>query len=122
MWWEMSESSPSSSSPLFHFGMTGALSIRGKGAMKYKAFVVDVDNWPPRFAKLVITFSNGITLAYTDPRRFGRVRLVVGDVRASPPVSELGFDPLLAMPDQAAFATHFTRRAAPIKVGGCTTS
>jgi formamidopyrimidine-DNA glycosylase len=40
---------------------------------------------------------------------------VAGDVTASPPISELGFDPLLAMPSEAAFAAHFTRRAAPIK-------
>lgn len=117
MWWELSGSSgsTSSSSPLFHFGMTGAMTIKGKGAMKYKAFAVDVDSWPPRFAKLVVTFSNGIALAYTDPRRFGRVRLVAGDVEASPPISELGFDPLTDMPDETTFAAHFTPRAAPVK-------
>jgi formamidopyrimidine-DNA glycosylase len=37
MWWEMSgPSSPSSLSPLFHLGMTGAMSVEGKGAMQYK--------------------------------------------------------------------------------------
>lgn len=116
MWWDLSGSgSPGRSSPLFHFGMTGAMSIKGKGAMKYKAFVVDVANWPPRFAKLVVTFSNGVALAYTDPRRFGRIRLVAGDVTRAPPISELGFDPLLDMPDQKQFAAHFAKRAAPIK-------
>lgn len=112
MWWDMSGGADS---PLFHFGMTGAFSIRGKGAMKYKAFVVDTSNWPPRFAKLVVTFDNGIALAYTDPRRFGRIRLVHGDVTASPPISELGFDPLLAMPDETTFASHFAKRGGPIK-------
>ena len=117
-WWELSGSKVRSddASPLFHFGMTGAMSIKGKGAMKYKAFVVDETSWPPRFAKLVVTFSNGISLAYTDPRRFGRIRLVRGgDVESSPPISDLGFDPLLEMPDEASFAAHFVKRAAPIK-------
>lgn len=112
MWWDMKGGTVS---PLFHLGMTGAFSIKEKGAMKYKAFVVDVDNWPPRFAKLVVTFDNGIALAYTDPRRFGRIRLVPGDVTASPPISELGFDPLLDMPDEATFSSRFAKRGGPIK-------
>jgi formamidopyrimidine-DNA glycosylase len=58
-------------------------------------------------------------LAYTDPRRFGRIRLVAGDVTLSPPISDLGFDPLLAMPDDATFAAAFSKRAAAIKVGQC---
>lgn len=118
MWWEMSGgggSKSASQSPLFHFGMTGAFSVRGEGAMKYKSFEVDTTSWPPRFAKLVVDFDNGVSLAYTDPRRFGRVRLVAGDVTASPPISELGFDPLLAMPDESAFAAAYARRATPIK-------
>ena len=83
--------------------------------MKYKSFEVDTTSWPPRFAKLVVEFDSGVALAYTDPRRFGKVRLVRGDVRASPPISQLGFDPLLAMPDPDAFAAAYARRAAPIK-------
>ena len=118
MWWEMhggGAKTPESLSPLFHFGMTGAMSVKGEGASKYKSFVVDTSSWPPRFAKLVVTFDNGVSLAYTDPRRFGRVRLVAGDVEASPPISDLGFDPLLAMPPDAEFAAMYAARAAPIK-------
>lgn len=125
MWWELGvkrgkqgkKTTPSETdaSPLFHFGMTGAMSVRGGGAMKYKSFEVDTTSWPPRFAKLVVEFDSGVALAYTDPRRFGKVRLVRGDVLASPPISQLGFDPLLAMPDPDAFAAAYARRAAPIK-------
>ena len=68
------------------------------------------DELAPRFAKLVVDFDNGVSLAYTDPRRFGRVRLVTGDVTASPPISELGFDPLLAMPDESAFAATYAAK------------
>ena len=112
LWWDLG----TRSTPLFHFGMTGAMTIKGGGSIvKYKAFAVDMVNWPPRFAKLVVTFSNGVTLAYTDPRRFGRVRLVDGVVTESPPLSDLGFDPLLAMPDEKTFASLFAKRAAPVK-------
>jgi formamidopyrimidine-DNA glycosylase len=123
MWWELGvksgkgkKTTPSGgASPLFHFGMTGAMSIKGKGAMKYKSFEVDVHNWPPRFAKLVVEFDTGVSLAYTDPRRFGKVRLISGDVASSPPMNQLGFDPLLSMPDRETFIEKFAKRAAPIK-------
>lgn len=43
------KSSPApSTSVLFHFGMTGAFAVKGYGAMKYKAFKVDEEHWPPR--------------------------------------------------------------------------
>ena len=125
MWWELGvkqgkhgkKAKPSftDASPVFHFGMTGAMSVRGEGAMKYKSFEVDTTSWPPRFAKLVVEFDSGVALAYTDPRRFGKVRLVRGDVRTSPPISQLGFDPLLAMPNADAFVAAYAKRAAPIK-------
>ena len=66
MWWEMhggGAKTPESLSPLFHFGMTGAMSVKGEGASKYKSFVVDTSSWPPRFAKLVVTFDNGVSAA-----------------------------------------------------------
>ncbi len=126
MWWELGvkqgkhgkkakPSEKTDASPVFHFGMTGAMSVRGEGAMKYKSFEVDTTSWPPRFAKLVVEFDSGVALAYTDPRRFGKVRLVRGDVRTSPPISQLGFDPLLAMPNADAFVAAYAKRAAPIK-------
>ena len=126
MWWELGvkqgkhgkkakPSEKTDASPVFHFGMTGAMSVRGEGAMKYKSFEVDTTSWPPRFAKLVVEFDSGVALAYTDPRRFGKVRLGRGDVRTSPPISQLGFDPLLAMPNADAFVAAYAKRAAPIK-------
>ena len=113
----------------------------GHGAMKYKAFKVDVANWPPRFCKLEMTFKrvkrtetetepgqrtggkrrgaetvclakdanaerNGsdddddddddekVVLAFTDPRRLGRVRLRDGNPLSSPPLSLLAPDPM----------------------------
>tara|TARA_B110000977_G_scaffold167399_2_gene215950 strand:+ start:10800 stop:11981 length:1182 start_codon:yes stop_codon:yes gene_type:complete len=126
MWWDLGEKhdkgskakshdTKSDMSPLFHFGMTGSMSIKGKDAMKYKSFKVDTESWPPRFAKLVVAWDNGASLAYTDPRRFGKIKLLKGCVTEQPPISQLGFDPLLNMPDFKAFAEKFLKRAAPIK-------
>ncbi|RKP40296.1 hypothetical protein BJ085DRAFT_9292, partial [Dimargaris cristalligena] len=47
-------------------------------------------------------------ICYTDPRRFGRIRLVRQPLE-NPPVSELGFDPIINMPTLA----DFTRRVQP---------
>ena len=106
MWWDMSGGADS---PLFHFGMTGAFSIRGKGAMKYKAFVVDTSNWPPRFAKIRLHFDDGGELVMTNARRFGRIRLREDPV-AEPPIGTLGFDPLLDLPDARAFGVLLESR------------
>lgn len=37
--------------PLFHFGMTGAFTVKGEKRHKFVKFKVD-EEWPPRFAKL----------------------------------------------------------------------
>jgi formamidopyrimidine-DNA glycosylase len=49
-----------------------------------------------------------------DARRFGRIRLQHEPER-EPPVSRLGFDPLLAMPTASELAAALRRRRAPIK-------
>ena len=64
---------------LLHFGMTGAVIVEGVAAPVYKNFSVDESAWPPRFTKLELVLCDGepnapsIRLAYTDPRRFGRI-------------------------------------------------
>ena len=47
----------------FHFGMTGALAY------------VEASAEPPPYARLSLAFSNGRSLAFTDPRKLGRVGL-----------------------------------------------
>jgi hypothetical protein len=54
-------------SPLFHFGMTGAMSVRGVQGVTYKEFSVDTSEWPPKFHKLVITFDNGVVRPGSSP-------------------------------------------------------
>ena len=99
---------------LFHFGMTGAFSVKGERPLKYVEFKVDQESWPPKFYKFVLEFSGGEKcLAYTDPRRFGRVQVRNECPRKSAPVNKLGFDPYLERISETEFEKIFrdaTRR------------
>lgn len=53
-------------------------------------------------------------IAFVDPRRLGRIRLC-GDPQKEPPISSLGFDPILSMPTLENFSKSVTKRACPIK-------
>ena len=87
---------------LLHFGMTGAL--HGYASREER----------PRFWKIELEFENGHHLAMPDPRRFGRIRLR-DDPRTEPPVSLLGFDPLLEPPTFKQFKQLVGRRTISIK-------
>ncbi|CAM9174791.1 unnamed protein product [Pylaiella littoralis] len=99
--------------PLFHFGMTGAFTVKGEKRHKFVKFKVD-EEWPPRFAKLELQMSNGTCLALTDPRRLARVRLR-SEPEASPPISLLGPDPLTHPLSLEVFAAALAKPTAPIK-------
>lgn len=79
IWLELSTDAagPTVSCLLMHFGMTGAVIIRGVEAPTYKNFSIETLEWPPRFTKLELYLADAAgacqcTLAYLDPRRFGR--------------------------------------------------
>lgn len=111
-WFELDGSGPH---PLFHFGMAGAFHAPGAAPLKLASSgSVREDRWPPRFTKIHLYFDDGGELAMTDKRRFGRIRLRDDPVN-EPPISELGFDPLLEMPAPAVFAARLTARKAPVK-------
>ena len=100
---------------LFHLGMTGSIRVPGVDTLRYKTGPKTDDGaWPPRFSKLELRLDSGGALAFTNTRRLGRLRLL-DDPRAVPPVSKLGFDPLLAMPGAASFAARVRRRRIAIK-------
>ncbi|CBJ48484.1 conserved unknown protein [Ectocarpus siliculosus] len=99
--------------PLFHFGMTGAFTVKGEKRHKFVKFKVS-EEWPPRFAKLEIQMSNGACLALTDPRRLSRVKLRA-EPEASPPISLLGPDPLTHPLSLETFAAALAKPTAPIK-------
>jgi formamidopyrimidine-DNA glycosylase len=88
--------------PAFHFGMTGDLQL------------LAADDPQPRFVLFEAHVAGGRRLVYSDPRRFGRIRLL-RDPLAEPPISLLGPDPLEEVPDLAWFERTLGRRRAPVK-------
>ncbi|KAJ2704808.1 hypothetical protein H4R19_005198 [Coemansia spiralis] len=101
---------------LLHFGMTGEIHIRGEATSHYRKVEVGVGTeWPPRYTKLELRFGDALAVAYTDPRRLGRIHAVDGDGADSPQVAKLGFDPVLDPPTPDEFAQAVGRRRTPIK-------
>lgn len=107
---------------LMHFGMTGFVKVRGVDRLLYKSvpesskFVDEEEHWPPRFCKMILETNKGTLMAFCDARRLGRVRLLREEPRSCPPVSELGFDPILTMPAcDENFAARVRSRAVPLK-------
>lgn len=88
--------------PVFHFGMTGGFHYFGP------------QDETPRFVRLELQLDSGQRFAFTDPRRFGRLRLA-HDPRQEPPLLGLGHDPFFGLPAVAELARLLTSRKAPIK-------
>lgn len=100
--------------PLFHFGMTGAFHVPGGGHLPLESGIDPGDMWPPRFWKIDLEFDDGGRLAMTSARRLGRIRLRQ-DPPNEPPLSTLGFDPLLSMPSPASFSRLIGDRRVTLK-------
>lgn len=59
--------------------------------------------------------SNSTTeVAFLDARRLGRIRLCTSPLN-EPPISKLGFDPILSMPSLVDFRKTVLKRSCPIK-------
>ncbi|PKS11421.1 hypothetical protein jhhlp_003184 [Lomentospora prolificans] len=111
---------------VMHFGMTGWIHIKDEKTSytsyynKLKAG--EADQWPPKFWKFQLETNSKppVKLAFTDPRRLGRVRLVdcpSDEIRKNPPLVENGPDPVV---DKDIFTEEFLRkkvksRRVPIK-------
>ena len=101
--------------PLFHFGMSGGFRVPGDRPLQLASGPVHrPDEWPPRYCKLRLAFEDGAELVMADARRLGRLLLRTAP-REEPPVSRLGFDPLLALPDARAFARRLAARSMVVK-------
>ena len=101
--------------PLFHFGMAGGFKTPASVPLQLKSGPrEDASVWPPRFVKLRLRLDDGGELAMTDGRRLGRL-LLREDPEQEPPVSKLGFDPLLAMPSPSRFSAVLRARGAIVK-------
>src|SRR5688572_23969465 len=88
--------------PAFHFGMTGSFVFYERPRDR------------PSHARLELVMDDGRRAAFRDPRRFGRIRLH-HDPRREPPISRLGFDPLLGAATAAQLREALRRRRAPLK-------
>src|SRR5438876_7071303 len=88
--------------PVMHFGMGGHFEIYQRESQR------------PAYWKMELLTDRGDRLAMTNPRRLGRIRLV-NDPENEPPISLLGFDPLLEMPPLKVFTALLAKRKAPIK-------
>ncbi|ANB12402.1 hypothetical protein AWJ20_655 [Sugiyamaella lignohabitans] len=86
-------------------------------------YVKDPDMvWPPKFTKFIVTADDDTEIAFTDPRRLGRVRLIEDaatdqDLFKLEPLSKLGID--FSKTDgrwtKDTFITQVSNRKVPIK-------
>ncbi|XP_042389439.1 formamidopyrimidine-DNA glycosylase-like isoform X3 [Zingiber officinale] len=84
--------------PSFHFGMTGAICIKGVAVTKYVRSSLD----------------DSVEFCFTDKRRFARVRLLK-DPQSVPPISELGPDALLELVPVDEFVESLSKKKIAIK-------
>jgi len=103
--------------PLFHFGMTGAFHVPGGAPLPLASSPrrrPAKQEWPPRFTKIHLWLDDGGELVMVNKRRLGRIRLRESP-REEPPLSGLGFDPLLAMPSPRTFEALVCARKVTLK-------
>jgi formamidopyrimidine-DNA glycosylase len=70
--------------------------------------------WPPRFTKIHLRFEDGGELVMTNARRLGRI-LLRARPEEEPPISRLGFDPLLDGISAGEFRARVSRRRTSMK-------
>ncbi|KAI1132902.1 formamidopyrimidine-DNA glycosylase [Nemania abortiva] len=90
--------------PVMHFGMTGWIHIRGEQTA-YNRYAermngADKEAWPPKYWKFHLATDSDpqVCVAFTDARRFGRIRLVDcpgAEIRSNSPLVENGPDPVV---------------------------
>lgn len=111
LWFELDQSPH----PLFHFGMTGAFHTPAAEPLQLKSGPKAPQcEWPPRFTKIHLRFDDSGELVMTNARRLGRI-LLRDDPLHEPPLSKLGFDPLLDLPSPSVFSTRLRERHTVVK-------
>jgi formamidopyrimidine-DNA glycosylase len=102
--------------PCFHFGMTGAFRVPDAAPRPLASNPSgrSEHGWPPRFSKIRLWLDDGRQLVMTNARRLGRIRLR-HDPAGEPPISALGFDPLLDLPPARDLVAAVTRRNTSLK-------
>lgn len=100
-----------------HLGMSGWIREVGRGSTRLQAHgdaPLDDEHGRPRFLKLLLQARSGRAIAFTDPRRLGRIWLG-GDPADEKRVQRLGRDALDDLPTTKELAALFARRKIPIK-------
>jgi formamidopyrimidine-DNA glycosylase len=100
--------------PIFHLGMSGNVSLlegpAGKGKHR--------DIWGGEnrmwFCRLLLILDKKIEMAFTDPRRFGRMWLA-DDPWEHPRIAKLGYDPLIDFPTAKVLHERLVKRKKSIK-------
>ncbi|KAK2061018.1 formamidopyrimidine-DNA glycosylase domain-containing protein [Colletotrichum caudatum] len=111
---------------VMHLGMTGWIHIKGDKTAytNYYKKMKDgeADVWPPKYWKFQLETDDDppVAAAFTDPRRFGRVRLVDcpgADIRKHSPLKENGPDPVVDADvfTEAYLAGKMRARHVPVK-------
>ena len=100
---------------LVHFGMTGALVVKGVAKPTFEEFKVDDSSWPPKFTKFQLIFSGDVRLAFCDPRRLGRCSVMDRCPTLLPPVSLLAPDPTTTEVSFKPFADQLRTKGGNLK-------
>ncbi|KAF1930932.1 uncharacterized protein M421DRAFT_3203 [Didymella exigua CBS 183.55] len=95
--WLIMESRPH---PLMHLGMTGWIKFSTDDTSAYYKPKKEETDWPPRFSKFVLDLKGDpkCEVAFVDPRRLGRCRLIdveANEMRKTSPLKENGPDPVI---------------------------
>lgn len=88
---------------LMHLGMTGFVQISGQSRLRYESSPSNkkemLEEWPPRFTKLLLRFADDSEMIFADARRLGRVAASTAKSETEMIAflqSKLGFDPILS--------------------------
>ncbi|WWD16349.1 formamidopyrimidine-DNA glycosylase [Kwoniella shandongensis] len=110
--------------PVMHFGMTGMIQLKGQEPTWYRRRPKENSSvWPPKFCKFILVLepqSGSVSdepreLAFLDGRRLGRIRLLPDPVTSHPPISLLGFDPVLNHPTLDEFKDLIAKKKGTVK-------
>ncbi|KAH9563242.1 hypothetical protein CY35_05G115300 [Sphagnum magellanicum] len=74
----------------------------------------DDEEFPTKYFKVHLELDSGVEMAFTDKRRFARVRLLP-EPSKEPPISELGFDALTELPSEEDFQSGIKSKKGSIK-------
>lgn len=84
--------------PVMHLGMTGWIKFSSDDTSFYRPKKEEEQQWPPRFWKFILKTNDNEEVAFIDPRRLARIRLIDcngEDLRKESPLKENGPDPVI---------------------------